>query len=129
MTTEDKNEWFDQQHCWYAYQWNNEQLELYFRLDRWCHDGSAVHACGRCTTIEPHANHGCDQVSVVRSLYIILYCPLEYNQEAHPSKHSIDEDDLRDEFEEEIDPVLHLQSVESFQDYTEYHLRHTQDDS
>jgi V-type H+-transporting ATPase subunit a len=44
-------------------------------------------------------------------LYIILYCPLEYNQEAHPSKHSIDEDDLRDEFEEEIDPVW-LRSTE-----------------
>jgi len=60
---------------------------------------------------------------------VVLNSPLEYDQKAHPPEHCIYEYNLRNEFEEEVNPVLVLDGVEPFQDYTEGHLAHAQDDS
>lgn len=103
-------------------------MELQVGLEFWGKNGGAVHARLGLACRQPHIDHGCDQIGVVRSTDVVLHGPLVDNQHTHPAEHGVDEDDLRDELEYEVSPGLHLDVVAPLQDDSEHHLQHAQDD-
>lgn len=58
-----------------------------------------------------------------------LHHPLSEDHDEHPPEHCIDENELRDEFEEEVNPLRLLDVIESFQEYSKCHLNNSDDHS
>ena len=83
----------------------------------------------RLTTGHGHVEHSVDNSRRLGGVVRVISRPLDDNHEIHEAEEAEEEDDLRDEFEEELNPVVFVGLVEALKDDTHGHLEDTEDQS
>ena len=121
----------DDQWFWHKHPWNTDQSdqkeENWKTLLKTIWANYGFGAWVDSSTVKEHANHHRDdRRSFIFSVSEVSQ-PLTYNHQVHISKEHPQKDDLRDEFQKEIELVLEVQSIGSFHADTKRHLHHTQD--
>lgn len=66
-----------------------------------------------------HINHSVD---------VLLHVPLPNDESVHPAEQGKKKHDLRDKFEEEIQPVFEVKCIETLHNDTEGHLQNSEND-